>query len=113
MNGRITIRLDREQQTALGLLARRHSHSVGAEVRQALRRWIEDAPRRAEAARISRMSDAERRAYLAGVDDELERHLADADPALATQVRNDERSGSVRSAIPTPPIGATDHARSG
>ena len=69
MNGRITIRLDREQQTALGLLARRHSHSVGAEVRQALRRWIEDAPRRAAADRISRMSLDELNTYLAGVDD--------------------------------------------
>jgi len=98
----ITARIEPTDAEALTELARGEQHSLSAELRACVRAWIEEAPRRARAKRFARMSD-----------DELERHLADADPALATQVRNDERSGSVRSAVPTPPIGATDHARSG
>ena len=67
----IATRVDPADAEALARLSRESRHSQSAELRQALRRWIEDAPRRAEADQISRMSDAERRAYLAaaGADD--------------------------------------------
>ncbi len=95
MNARITIRLDREQRAALGELARENLHSVGAEVRQAIKTWITGAQDRALGERLSQMTEAELRAILvgAGFDDGRQ---------------NDASPGSTGLVAKTPPAGPGD-----